>query len=469
MNKKLFYLIAFVAILFAHWSPAQAQTSGTSLLVFNLNTNDDGAETWFRLRDLNTGSVLLSTPPGSLADNASYSYSVFAYPSHCIKLEIWDTAEDGGATWGGSFNGQTFASVPYTFLSTQMMGASTCNNFGPVNYGGNYVITTRGKLVIGNDNKFSGAIGGGKRSAVCMGARNQVSRWIAADTVNMGRMNNIAGLNGNNVFLAEKLRDNCSPGGGLPSQSPWIKTPPGGGLGNTADCDPTTPIEESIQDVKIDGPGVLMTLAPGHYRHITVTNGATLMLENGNFTCELLEIRHSTLIPNFPGGGVLCDVFVYTHDAIFRSATVMAHVNCETLNGEQDNTFMGSITIKDPSTTSHIGDNNKFVLAACPDCDKKKSGSLKQIEKIEGEVGIWPNPVKDRLNWGGILDQGGDLSLKVFDLNGKEVLSENLSNPGDGLSFKSEVDAGHLNRGIYLFRISCSTGFSQSGKFILSN
>jgi hypothetical protein len=76
-------------------------------------------------------------------------------------------------------------------------------------------------------------------------------------------------------------------------------------------------------------------------------------------------------------------------------------------------------------------------------------------------VSIYPNPVKDNLNIN-IKDFSGEVSIKIIDINGREVFNKNINN----FNTSNVLDLTAFSSGIYVLKLS-GEGLNYSEKIIL--
>jgi hypothetical protein len=76
-------------------------------------------------------------------------------------------------------------------------------------------------------------------------------------------------------------------------------------------------------------------------------------------------------------------------------------------------------------------------------------------------VSIYPNPVKDNLNIN-IKDFSGEVSVKIIDINGREVLNKDINN----FNTSNALDLSAFSSGIYVLKLS-GEGLNYSEKIIL--
>lgn len=76
-------------------------------------------------------------------------------------------------------------------------------------------------------------------------------------------------------------------------------------------------------------------------------------------------------------------------------------------------------------------------------------------------VSIYPNPVKDNLNIN-IKDFSGEVSIKIIDINGREVFNKNINN----FNTSNVLDLSAFSSGIYVLKLS-GEGLNYSEKIIL--
>lgn len=89
------------------------------------------------------------------------------------------------------------------------------------------------------------------------------------------------------------------------------------------------------------------------------------------------------------------------------------------------------------------------------------------VVSIKAEIGkpnlrVYPNPSARWIRFEPEVSVPGHLLLEVFDLQGR-VVHATQSNSGELL----ELDGGHLQTGVYIFRLSTGDGSAYTGKFIL--
>ena len=76
------------------------------------------------------------------------------------------------------------------------------------------------------------------------------------------------------------------------------------------------------------------------------------------------------------------------------------------------------------------------------------------------EVNIFPNPATQMLTIS-VQEIEGDLNLSLFDLSGKEVLNQIISND-------QTISVADYTSGIYTYKVTNSEGLNTSGKFVIS-
>jgi Pyruvate/2-oxoacid:ferredoxin oxidoreductase gamma subunit len=76
-------------------------------------------------------------------------------------------------------------------------------------------------------------------------------------------------------------------------------------------------------------------------------------------------------------------------------------------------------------------------------------------------VSIYPNPVKDVLNVN-VKDFSGDVSVKVIDINGREVFTQKISNVNNS----NAINLSSLAAGIYVLKLQ-GENLNYSEKIIL--
>jgi hypothetical protein len=76
-------------------------------------------------------------------------------------------------------------------------------------------------------------------------------------------------------------------------------------------------------------------------------------------------------------------------------------------------------------------------------------------------VSIYPNPVKDNLNIN-IKDFSGEVSVKIIDINGREVFNKNINN----FITSNMLDLSSFSSGIYVLKLS-GEGLNYSEKIII--
>ena len=76
-------------------------------------------------------------------------------------------------------------------------------------------------------------------------------------------------------------------------------------------------------------------------------------------------------------------------------------------------------------------------------------------------VSIYPNPVKDNLNIN-IKDFSGEVSVKIIDVNGREVLNQTISN----FNGSNAIELSRFASGIYILKLT-GEDLNYSKKIIL--
>jgi hypothetical protein len=108
-----------------------------------------------------------------------------------------------------------------------------------------------------------------------------------------------------------------------------------------------------------------------------------------------------------------------------------------------------------------VGDDSTLIVANV-DGDQAIYGNTQLTKKTfeQLEFAIFPNPVQHVLNFSD-LKQSETASLKVYDVFGKEVLSESAVNWSN-----SSIDVGTLSNGIYMIRVQLKDGALLNQKFV---
>ncbi|MBT7041476.1 MAG: T9SS type A sorting domain-containing protein, partial [Bacteroidetes bacterium] len=75
---------------------------------------------------------------------------------------------------------------------------------------------------------------------------------------------------------------------------------------------------------------------------------------------------------------------------------------------------------------------------------------------------LYPNPAKSQVFVEGSINEATQLSVRIFDLNGKLLLSDKQSVVGD---FLINLDVNQLNSGLYFIEINANNEKSTISKF----
>jgi hypothetical protein len=76
----------------------------------------------------------------------------------------------------------------------------------------------------------------------------------------------------------------------------------------------------------------------------------------------------------------------------------------------------------------------------------------------QADFSIYPNPSKSKLNIN-LANQGNDAKVEVYDVLGKRIFTQSLTN------LHSTINASSWNAGVYLVKITSGTG-TQMKRFV---
>ncbi len=81
---------------------------------------------------------------------------------------------------------------------------------------------------------------------------------------------------------------------------------------------------------------------------------------------------------------------------------------------------------------------------------------IKELKLAGEKVKVYPNPARDLVYIQTDAKNGSDISLELYDLFGKKILSENYYAVQS--EFKTSIDVGKLNRGVYFVKLRLNSG-----------
>lgn len=467
--------ILFLSILLLHalhFLPhsLQAQcTNGQSLMTIAVQTDANYQETSMKIHDLTSGTTIWTLPAGSQAANTLQTYTVCATNANCFKADLLDSGGNGGATFTIYFQSNVYSSASatgYGYISTALMGGSTCPTYSEVFDSASYFIRSAGPIKVGDKNKFVGSVMANKSGGdICMGSRNTVTGWVKGDKVGMPTGNIIAGINGIGIFGNDWGAGVCSQSSAMPVDDMAVLAKP---QTNSTDCE-VQPVVPSLVHINLNGPGSTQTIDPGNYGVIEVNNGATLYLNAGQYTMGQLSLSNGKLMP--AGGGTLCEILISSDKVSFTvGSTVHATINCESVHVGNNNVFKGVLETTDSSEPMLIGNGNLFEGPTCPPCEEGKINKLRNPKRGHGSIDAtpefktWPNPSDS----GEIhFSYAQDGSLDIFDLQGEKVMSVELVNTNIGIESTYTLDVQDLKPGMYIGRMTTASGQVASQKITL--
>lgn len=465
---------AFLALLFglflANFTPqlkAQQCITGMSPVAITIQTDDYPQETSFQLRDITDSQIVFTISSTQLGSNGTFTFTTCVPTGHCLKTELIDAAANGGPSVTLQYQGNTYTSPdPGNFnqFETILMGSTSCTDVSPIQDWGNYVITARGGLRVGNGNYFDSPIAGGQVNGnVCVGSRNKIQGWIAGGEVGVGDGNSITGHNSLNRFGTAPAIRPCGTNQSPAIDDMHIYT---GGIGNSTDCKMADLIPPGVESVIVPN-GATEIILPGNYTSIIINEGATLLAFKGGYTAQEIIVDGGRLLPG--GGGVLCDIFFQTSNFQFSNgSTIRATINCDHVIVDSDNEFEGYLHVMDPTQVSVIGDKNIFKKPACPPCEEalnnKKEGDQGFAPmNTPGNFEIVPHPVSGDQFRISAADLSLPAKLSIFHISGTLVKEIALRNMQD-LEFR---DKGGLAPGMYICKLDTLDGNVRTKKLLI--
>ncbi len=145
------------------------------------------------------------------------------------------------------------------------------------------------------------------------------------------------------------------------------------------------------------------------------------------------------------------DLYLYNSAGTLLSSSLNASTTSETV--KYNNGAVGTYYVK------VIGYNSVFSTTNCYRLTANISNvafrlSAPETFKSESSYSIFPNPAQNEVNIDFILSSSKSVEIKMFDITGKLVLSNNFEG-NEGLN-KNVLDISQLNKGIYM--IECNDG-----------
>jgi hypothetical protein len=137
---------------------------------------------------------------------------------------------------------------------------------------------------------------------------------------------------------------------------------------------------------------------------------------------------------------------------------VLYNVNCEGAGDGEKEIFVDIIETKDGDGTTI-----KSKIIICPpnekDIDKLHNAGVavdtksKDVDRLELEdLSFYPNPTSGKFNLKFKTSENEKTSIKIFDVNGKEVYNETIKGK-DGL-YEKEIDISNEQKGTYFLKVS---------------
>jgi PKD repeat protein len=128
-------------------------------------------------------------------------------------------------------------------------------------------------------------------------------------------------------------------------------------------------------------------------------------------------------------------------------------VHCDTITVDENGMYSGMVIDGRPGMLRNGFTLN--VIAELPTAVAER--------KVVDEVALWPNPVEDVIGLAFTSNRSASLSLRIVDLNGREVRTSNSAvNAGNN---RHSINVSDLVAGIYLLQISDGT-HSTSRRFV---
>ena len=84
---------------------------------------------------------------------------------------------------------------------------------------------------------------------------------------------------------------------------------------------------------------------------------------------------------------------------------------------------------------------------------------VKNLKAADCNLSVYPNPVGDVVNFEMLLTRASDITLNIFDITGKTVVSREYSSRSQGAhTLTWDVSGANMSTGIYFFNLQTNQG-----------
>ena len=97
--------------------------------------------------------------------------------------------------------------------------------------------------------------------------------------------------------------------------------------------------------------------------------------------------------------------------------------------------------------------------------ERPEAVSLNSVEQIATSIDLYPNPAQSTTTLSYNLTSSSNVTLNIFDMNGRLISSLNKGRQGAGLHTQ-EISLSSLSKGVYMIQIITNNA-TQSSKLIV--
>lgn len=174
-----------------------------------------------------------------------------------------------------------------------------------------------------------------------------------------------------------------------------------------------------------------------------------------------------------PGDNVYIIVALYKADSIISSSANCTFVIDSTINNFRCINFPISYQynlVPDSAEIMIIAGNSLAQMGTQVIVDDLSFGFTSGIDELSNNLNnltVYPNPAQRDVFFEAYLSKTSDITIKIYDLNGK-VLNEKLLRDVDFGNHEFNIPVSNLSNGLYFYSVE-SNNNTINGKFVVSN
>ncbi len=157
-----------------------------------------------------------------------------------------------------------------------------------------------------------------------------------------------------------------------------------------------------------------------------------------------------------------------------RCGNNLNKVNICHATGNNNNPFV-TLCIAESAASAHFLEHQDDQLGECgmdKSCEegmRSTGDNREQNSPVDQYLGAFPNPFTNTTKISFMLDEDDFVSLKVFDISGREVANLFEGSIEAGNNYEVTFDGSQLNNGMFLLKMNTGNGANQIRKLILNN